>query len=291
VSNYLEFLSAKTHQGCEHGFEPLWLPKVLAFVFFFCVTWSTEGYKVAQCVGFYVGTIGEAAEWYSMVNIKGTPEFGFLSTTLLAGMSIAPASLPGLSNPIRSIIVLFATSPARIVGSPPILRFPFTEACSGTELSSTIPSVPTGTHKMISAHFTHDFDAFILGGCTTSECGCHTHPRAVFTKGGWWLIERLRTYWTCFVDAFLGRSTNPVFYSFHKKIIAQLHDHVNTLALGSECYGAVINGRKAIGIELKESYYRQMVKNVAEGAKTGRGSEQVLLPGVIPTEPMMEAPE
>jgi hypothetical protein len=61
--------------------------------------------------------------------------------------------------------------------------------------------------------------------------------------------------------------------------------------VGSECYGAVINGRKAIGIELKESYYKQMVRNVAEGAKTGRGSEQVLLPGVIPTEPMMEVDE
>lgn len=25
MSDYLEFLSAKTHQGCDHGFEPLWL--------------------------------------------------------------------------------------------------------------------------------------------------------------------------------------------------------------------------------------------------------------------------
>lgn len=34
------------------------------------------------------------------------------------------------------------------------------------------------------------------------------------------------------------------------------------MGVGSECYGAVINGRKAIGIELKESYYRQAVKNM-----------------------------
>jgi DNA modification methylase len=32
--------------------------------------------------------------------------------------------------------------------------------------------------------------------------------------------------------------------------------------IGSEVYGAVKNGRKGVGIELKESYYRQMVKNL-----------------------------
>ena len=35
------------------------------------------------------------------------------------------------------------------------------------------------------------------------------------------------------------------------------------MGVGSECYGAVINGRKVIGIELKESYYRQAVRNLA----------------------------
>lgn len=38
------------------------------------------------------------------------------------------------------------------------------------------------------------------------------------------------------------------------------------LGVGSEVYGAVINGRKGIGIELKPSYYRQAVKNL-EAAK------------------------
>lgn len=37
------------------------------------------------------------------------------------------------------------------------------------------------------------------------------------------------------------------------------------MGVGSEVYGALINGRKAIGIELKESYYRQAKKNVAMG--------------------------
>lgn len=35
------------------------------------------------------------------------------------------------------------------------------------------------------------------------------------------------------------------------------------MGVGSEAYGAVINGRKAIGIELKPTYYRQAVSNLA----------------------------
>ena len=35
------------------------------------------------------------------------------------------------------------------------------------------------------------------------------------------------------------------------------------MGVGSEAYGAVMNGRKAIGAELKTSYYRQAVKNLS----------------------------
>ena len=34
------------------------------------------------------------------------------------------------------------------------------------------------------------------------------------------------------------------------------------MGVGSECFGAVMNGRKAIGIELKPSYYRQAALNL-----------------------------
>ncbi len=36
------------------------------------------------------------------------------------------------------------------------------------------------------------------------------------------------------------------------------------MGIGSEVYGAVVNRRKGIGVELKETYYRQAVKNAAE---------------------------
>jgi DNA modification methylase len=41
--------------------------------------------------------------------------------------------------------------------------------------------------------------------------------------------------------------------------------------VGSEVYGAVLNGRKGIGIELKESYYRQAVRNLATIQRTEHG--------------------
>jgi hypothetical protein len=41
------------------------------------------------------------------------------------------------------------------------------------------------------------------------------------------------------------------------------------MGVGSEVYGAVINGRRGIGIELKPSYYAQAVKNLAEAGASG----------------------
>lgn len=53
------------------------------------------------------------------------------------------------------------------------------------------------------------------------------------------------------------------------------------LGVGSEAYQAVLMGRKAIGVELKPSYYRQAVANVrAAAAEQGRQDDQpTLFPG------------
>lgn len=48
------------------------------------------------------------------------------------------------------------------------------------------------------------------------------------------------------------------------------------MGVGSEVYGAVINGRKGIGVELKESYYKQAVKNM-KAAVLERDREQAPL--------------
>ena len=53
------------------------------------------------------------------------------------------------------------------------------------------------------------------------------------------------------------------------------------MGVGSEVFGAVINGRKGIGVELKASYYRQAVKNLEWATSHARKDEQGLL---IPEE-------
>lgn len=49
------------------------------------------------------------------------------------------------------------------------------------------------------------------------------------------------------------------------------------MGVGSEVYGAVKAGRKGIGIELKESYYNQAVKNVMEAAEQTPAEQRELL--------------
>lgn len=57
------------------------------------------------------------------------------------------------------------------------------------------------------------------------------------------------------------------------------------MGVGSEVYGAVQAGRKGIGVELKESYYRQAVRNVQEAAKGIRVGQQSDMLDIMEAEP------
>ena len=48
------------------------------------------------------------------------------------------------------------------------------------------------------------------------------------------------------------------------------------MGVGSEVYGAVVNGRKGIGVELKETYYRQAVRNLSTAAAQIKEQERSL---------------
>ncbi len=48
------------------------------------------------------------------------------------------------------------------------------------------------------------------------------------------------------------------------------------LGVGSEAYGAVINGRRAVGIELKSAYYKQALKNMESAAEYKEETEAML---------------
>lgn len=55
------------------------------------------------------------------------------------------------------------------------------------------------------------------------------------------------------------------------------------MGVGSECYGALVNGRRALGIELKPAYYRQAVKNLVD-ARPGRDRSQSTFFDLLPAE-------
>ncbi len=52
------------------------------------------------------------------------------------------------------------------------------------------------------------------------------------------------------------------------------------MGVGSEVYGAVSLGRRGIGIELKESYYKQAIKNMEIAVESTREPGQVELAGL-----------
>ena len=47
------------------------------------------------------------------------------------------------------------------------------------------------------------------------------------------------------------------------------------MGVGSECYGALSLGRRAIGVELKPSYFRQALRNLADVKPVGEGDDQL----------------
>jgi DNA modification methylase len=54
------------------------------------------------------------------------------------------------------------------------------------------------------------------------------------------------------------------------------------MGVGSEVYGAVVNGRRGIGVELKGSYYRQAIKNLEHAVAGDESkSEAVLFTGEV----------
>jgi hypothetical protein len=48
------------------------------------------------------------------------------------------------------------------------------------------------------------------------------------------------------------------------------------MGVGSEVYGAVVNGRRGVGIELKPSYFRQAVKNVGNAGHEAEQNDMLM---------------
>jgi hypothetical protein len=57
------------------------------------------------------------------------------------------------------------------------------------------------------------------------------------------------------------------------------------MGVGSEVFGAVSLGRRGIGIELKESYYKQAIKNMEIAVEDTRSPDQ---PQLFSEEELMD---
>lgn len=72
-----------------------------------------------------------------------------------------------------------------------------------------------------------------------------------------------------FADTWLGKTF--ILLSIAKNVVEHTNNKVLILTplsgVGSEVYSPLSHGRKAIGIELKDSYYKQMVLNVKDAEK------------------------
>jgi len=56
------------------------------------------------------------------------------------------------------------------------------------------------------------------------------------------------------------------------------------MGIGSECFVAIKNGRHAVGIELKESYFKQSVLNMVEAERLSKAPKQITFADVIHKE-------
>jgi hypothetical protein len=63
------------------------------------------------------------------------------------------------------------------------------------------------------------------------------------------------------------------------------------MGVGSEVYGSVINGRRAIGIELKPSYYRQALRNLEEAARGNVAEDETRQAGLFAENALMDEAE
>ena len=93
-----------------------------------------------------------------------------------------------------------------------------------------------------------------------------------------WALKQGRS--AIFADCGMGKSL--MLMSWAENVVRETNKPVLvvtplavTAQIIREAYGAVTAGRRAIGVELKESYFRQAVKNMEQAARIDDGLEKV----------------
>ncbi len=230
-----------------------------------------------------------------MMYIQGTAAFGLGYATELTLIVVAAACLSRLTFPVWSIVRRMAATPAGIVFACPILCFPMSKTGHVAKRKFVLSCIPVRAREFIAAISTYGNGAALpswrpLSYIATNICCGHAFTRAVIMRASIDPIGRaamkalaavVALYWCCLIFVPCLRITNPAtnIRAILSRIVASfffcssvahwfapfqsiITQYVIRLGIGSEAYVAVKMGRRAIGAELKPSYWNQAVGNL-----------------------------
>lgn len=197
-----------------------------------------------------------------------------------AELTLFAIALPGssaLPRPIGSVVVLLAPRPCRIARSLPIRGLPLGETLAIAEESWVLFRPPCRPGDRLTTGRTRSCDAsgFRRGGSPRKRLS-HTLPGAVVRVPLSRTVARRAIKHdpaTVASDRFaFSHTVSLVNYCTVVKLQCQTF-----MGVGSEVYMAIRMGRKAVGVELKPSYYRQACKNIqAAPVESGETVETTL---------------
>ncbi len=238
MTSYAEFLARKAQSDTYGGFDPVWMPD---FLFDFqrkLVEWATRKGKAGIFADCGLGKSPMQLVWAENV-VRKTNRPVLIATPLaVSHQVVAEATKFGID--CRRVTDGKVPSGARLIVTNyerVHLFQPDDFAGMVCDESSILKNYDVRIDRVLPYREARD-----------AEDEKHVHPLQLD------VIDRCLTLWS-----------NPgetVFTPF--------------MGVGSEVYSAVAAGRRGVGVELKETYYRQAVKNVAD-ALTSRDKKQPTL--------------
>ncbi len=232
--------------------------------------------QIRKLVGVAVTLQLIKSKWNNVMNIQGSPKFILCSSAKLTSMKIALACLSCLANPIWSVVKRMAANPRGIPTSCKVLRFPIAKAlpiakchifpcprCS-YDLSATGKARATLTFpsRMISS-----FNVNALPFTHTLTRAEIKFKGAICRRSVKFFGTKIARNISCFSRGLMSR-----FLAF--VLIRHNRIHKNCLlkcqpfsGIGSEGYQALQMGRKFVGVELKQSYFKHAQRFLKESGR------------------------
>jgi hypothetical protein len=218
----------------------------------------------------------EHPKGYNVVNIQSAATQRFINTAISALMPISASSFSLLALPIRAVIRRASTAPAGVILTRPVARLPLSEASMIAESHFALGSEPKRATNWLAAIVTRaGICSFPAGrffpNKPTIEGFRHAVARAIVnfaTPVSRATVKLLSALGTNQISRCPLWPTSPSLYA-HDSLLCNEADQVSIISqngefmgIGSEAFTALKFGRKAIGIELKPSYFQLAIRNL-----------------------------